>query len=742
MAKNLIIIGSKPNNLYGYTTEENKASYSELRKSVRDYIADNGFTDVYSTLDIGAEQIGAEAAINSNTNLHALIPYSNQDAKWPTAQKENYAKILQYAVEKVDITGVDYSGGSAKSRMDYLRNLITTEHAEVMMVYNGTENDSTLYTLNALKKACTSSGVDAPKFLNPKTLTVTERQPFPDRPRLVSEERIAEIQAHGEQYTLKEREEMSGIWNTYLDKLELRPEHKADLLDRGFTEAQIEKFKYKSLPQTKEEADKLMNGMRAAGVDLTKAPGFPIAEDGGAFSTQTMRDGYFCPAWDTEAGMLYGMQIRNCNKEEAKVYGKYTWFSGGKGKIGLSSSQPAAFYKGKNPDIILITEGVLKCNLAFEAMGEEYSIMGMAGVYGQKGLYPYDERNLFKDKIVLECFDADFVKNKNVREASARIRNELIDLYGAAATARMTWNVEGKGIDDFVTDENRLGEDIAFNLSRVIMADSPTEVIKNEWNKDETRHVEIADVAESPINGLTVRINMDKVHNDGFKIQPKIEKPNQSQENQASIPSTPAAPVETPEEHRQRKQIEHMNEWTGRREPVFSKLLPAKINLDTIVERNAGKFIVEMPVGSKLDKAIKVKAEELVGYTEDVLGVPEDKSGKQKLFISDAIENGGGAKSIVVLFSNFASDNKNVSAALKGAITDTFYRDNPTIGRTFVVSNAEMETAISKFSNSRTSAQQIVDPIKNQETVPEKVNENLYNERVSVSAENGLNQPQ
>lgn len=750
MAKSLIIIGSRPTNLYGYANDKNKQNYAALRSAIQSYIVDNGITDVYSTMDLGAEQIGAEAAINvaqknKDVRFHALIPYDNQDEKWPDAQKENYQKILKYATDVTPITGGPYTKESGKQRLAKFHDIVVENGASALMIYDGNEKDTApTYAFNTIRKACEENGIDAPMYLNPRDLSISDKRPFPDRPRIVSEERIEEIKNHSGQYTPEELKDMSDIWKAYLSKLTLRPEHKADLLHRGFTEEQIDRFQYKSLPQTKQEADAIIEDLRRDGWDLTKAPGFAIAEDGGAFSTQTMKDAYFCPAWDMEEDMLYGMQIRNCNKEEAKIYGKYTWFSAGKNAIGLSSSQPAAFYKGKNPDVILITEGVLKCNLAFEAMGEEYSILGMAGVYGEKGLYPYERRDLFKDKIVLECFDADFVKNKNVREASSRIRNNLIDYYGAKATARMTWSDEGKGIDDFVSDKNRDGEDIHFDISRVITSDSPTYVTENEWHKPVTIHREIEDVKDSPLADLSIDIDMQDTHARGFKIQPDVEKsdaPQNSVPQQENVPVVPEH-VETEEEHANRKKIEHMNEWCGRREPIFKKMLPARIDLDTQVVKNAGKFVIEMPSDSKMDKMIKVRGEEIAGYASEILGIDEQERG-QKIMVSDSYDINNSTKAVVVVFNQFGdlekesgkergkvSSKDRVSGAIKGAISDMFYKEDYSVGRTFVMSNTEVISAMKRYANDDTKNAFIKDPAKFVPVTDQELNEALLREAV------------
>ena len=756
MGKSLIIIGSKPTDIYGWgNNPEEAAKYKQLRAQMSQYIKDNEITDVYSTLDLGAEQIGAEAAINAGSQFHALIPYNNQDAKWADGTKENYAKILKYAADKTQIDG-DYAGvETSKRRLEYLRNLVETEQAEVLMVYNGNEGDKSMYALNTLKKALKSSGLEPPKFLDPRDLSISEKQPYPERPRIVSEERIAAIEAQNNdpnrmgKYTRADRQYMSDLWKAYLDKLELRPEHELDLLNRGFTKEQIAEFGYKSLPRSKDEADKLVESMLADGWDLSRAPGFGIAGDGGAFSTQTMKDGYFCPARDTELDRLYGMQIRNCDKEEAKKYGKYTWFSAGKNNIGLSSSQPAAYYEGnmtmnvggQERPVILITEGVLKCNLAYLGMGRQVGIVGMAGVYGQKGLYVYDEkgeaekldpadaRHLFKDAVVVECFDADFVKNKNVRNASYRIRNELVDVYGAYATCRMTWSDAGKGIDDYVVDCNRDGKDIDFHLSNVIMAGSPTEVVTNEYGKPETRHMEISDIEKSPLKGLGIHISMQDVYDAGYKIQPKIEVPK------ADTPQTaqqevqkPAEPVETEAQHKARKYLKHLNERCGTREIAIKKAFPGSvIDANTRYAHDAGKFIVTMPSFSTLDVDLKRRAAEIKMAVEEDLGVDESKA-KGEILVSEPVTLSEDNKAVVVMFNNFEGDRKAVNHIVKGVIDDTFHKFDFDMSHTYTVSVRQDGKGELNIAQASTGCPSVEMPIPTAPNAPQSLNESLCRE--------------
>jgi hypothetical protein len=256
------------------------------------------------------------------------------------------------------------------------------------------------------------------------------------------------------------------------------------------------------------------------------------------------------------------------------------------------------------------------------------------------------------------------------------------------------------------------------------MAGSPTQVVNNEWGKKETRHVEIEDVEQSPLRGLKLEIKMNDVYAAGYKIQPKIDVPKPEQTAEQLSPEI-SEPTETPEQRDARKRVEHLNERTGRIEPIFRKTLPAVIDTEAKCVKNAGKFILKMPVSSTMDSDLKRRNAELTEYTEEVLGTPETADNKQKLFISDPVVSGQ-TKSVVVVFTGFDDENKKVSAALKGTIQDSFYKQQFDIGRTFLVSDTELNSAISRYgTDASKQSMMLPDPRKERLAKGEKLDESL-----------------
>ena len=807
MGKRLFIMGNDPKNLYGYDNNpEVHAKYVRIMQTVAQYALEHGYEEIMTAPTLGAGQLGAKAAYNANAMIrsqglsnapigyHALIQYTNmRNDRWTDSVKSDYDKIMAGAAKVTDVTGKPYDKDSNKAFMDFARGLID-EDTDVLCITNGEEDNTksaSIYLENALKKTCrdvekqlksqySKEGKKVESklmYLDSKTdsFGIKENRPCPPDPdskdpdkcrstmrfpsasdkaypRVSKElidsilERNADPQRAG-QYSRAELKNTDAIYKKLLESLSLRLEHEQDLLDRGFTKEQIQRFGYKSMPQTKEDVERVIVTLLESGFtpdDLASAPGFAIAEDGCSLSIKTMKDGYFCPAWDTDKNMIYGMQIRNCDKVEAKLYGKYTWFSAGNAGIGFSSGQPAAYYKGDmsfttpdgvNRTVMLITEGVLKCNLAHLGTGEKAGIVGMAGVYGEKGLYTYDEstdmltvdeqamanpelRKLFQGAIVLECFDADFVKNKNVREASARIRNNMVDNYGAYATARMTWADDGKGIDDYVVDCNRDGKNIQFDITKVITHDSDVHVTNDEFGNRCTRHVEIENVNQSPLAGLEMKFDMAEIHQT-HKIQQKsAEALAKEAADKAAKAAQPKPEVELPknydkkalpgesvEEYKARRDLEHKHEHCRRQDPGYAELIPVAITADTSYVQNGFKMIVRMENEKSLNDLQRcVKSGEISEFASEILGLPETQ--KPTLLVTPSIKTGGHYACVVSGFDfftpvkDFAQNKKlrdNAAGAVKGSIQDSFPKDFINITDAVPLASSERDWLIAEY---------------------------------------------
>ena len=156
-----------------------------------------------------------------------------------------------------------------------------------------------------------------------------------------------------------------------LEQLSLSPRHKAHLLSpkRGLTDAQIERFGFKSTPPSflcRGLAERLL----AKGCTLQGVPGFYQGEDGKwtvNFSNRT--SGILIPAVGMD-GLLCGMQIlldrplRDKDDPPEKKGAKYIWFSSNDRLMGVTSGSPVHFVGDPFAKTVYVTEGLLKADIA------------------------------------------------------------------------------------------------------------------------------------------------------------------------------------------------------------------------------------------------------------------------------------------------------------------------------------------------------------------------------------------
>jgi uncharacterized phage-like protein YoqJ len=82
----------------------------------------DGPLTVVSGLRLGAEQLGAEAAIELGLPLVAVLPYPDPDAPWPRASQEHFAGLLRAAAVQITLDdrspATKQAAGAALGRRD------------------------------------------------------------------------------------------------------------------------------------------------------------------------------------------------------------------------------------------------------------------------------------------------------------------------------------------------------------------------------------------------------------------------------------------------------------------------------------------------------------------------------------------------------------------------------------------------------------------------------------------------
>lgn len=149
--------------------------------------------------------------------------------------------------------------------------------------------------------------------------------------------------------------------------------HKKNLLERGFTEEQIERNGYKSTPVFGYR--KLTKKLLEAGCTVKGVPGFYQDKDGEwTIHFHPKSSGFMIPVRNVE-GMIVGVQIRLDRPVKDR---KYMWLSSVNYPMGASSGSPIHLAGNPGDATIFITEGPLKGDLA-HALSEK-TFVCVAGV--------------------------------------------------------------------------------------------------------------------------------------------------------------------------------------------------------------------------------------------------------------------------------------------------------------------------------------------------------------------------
>lgn len=252
----------------------------------------------------------------------------------------------------------------------------------------------------------------------------------------------------------------------------LYPEHKENLLERGFSIEEIERIGFFSVPRNEKI---IFNGykcsIRTAIItelekkfnpnSLLKVPGFLKCNKNGSdfvifknsiFNNETKKfedlDAYFIPYIDEER-KIAGLQFRlnTLLKDASGKSMRYLWYS----SKNISCGSPIDYFTPKelsDDNVILITEGAIKAKYAASRL--KIRALAEAGVGNYRRLiYVLQKIEELENKRyrILLALDMDKYTNKDVINAEIKTISILLSL-GYSVTL-LEWNVlEGKGIDD------------------------------------------------------------------------------------------------------------------------------------------------------------------------------------------------------------------------------------------------------------------------------------------------------
>lgn len=263
-----------------------------------------------------------------------------------------------------------------------------------------------------------------------------------DRQRIVKEETVE-----------RTANDLDRVYRTFLSLLSLSANHKKDLIKRGLSEENIEKYMFKSVPLFNNK--NIIAKMSSMNIDFKGVPGFYYDERTHSWCVACNKNecGYFIPIFNLQ-GQIVALKIRLDKVINAK---KYIWLSSKGLNQGVTSGSPISFInEGREDDKnIVLTEGPLKGIIAGTLTRKNFLAVG--GVNAQQHLE--DTLKYLKKKkgitTLYDAFDADCVSNTYVEKARQQVKEKCNNV--GIQYKRLVWSVkEGKGIDDFLLNRKHL----------------------------------------------------------------------------------------------------------------------------------------------------------------------------------------------------------------------------------------------------------------------------------------------
>lgn len=233
-----------------------------------------------------------------------------------------------------------------------------------------------------------------------------------------------------------------------LEGIELSRTHANQLRDRGLSAERIRELQFRSTPTT--PSTKLVNWLISNQCQLEGVPGFYKNGKGqwlANFNKGTA--GLLIPVVSAD-GMISGFQIRLDHPFDKR---KYMWFTSVNKLGGTSSGSPPHFVGDPKDEVIYITEGSLKADVANSLLGKSFgAVAGVTQYAAFRKLL--DMLTPYGPKTLCEAYDMDQYQNIYVEAARREIIRIAREEYGFKVYT-VKWNPQYKGIDDWALARTR-----------------------------------------------------------------------------------------------------------------------------------------------------------------------------------------------------------------------------------------------------------------------------------------------
>ena len=286
------------------------------------------------------------------------------------------------------------------------------------------------------------------------------------------------------------------FFSALLALLPLTERHHADLVRRGFSEEEIQKGNFRSVPQSKDgKGLQLLAKQALINSGLLKHPGFAEKFNAGLIGVpglakgglRRMPKGYFIPIITID-GMISDLMMRcdplpgNASEAQKDNYSRYLYFSGGNCGCSTSKCENIShygfdFHSDRTPPVVFLTEGALKGNAAHQLLN--YPFITIQGVQNTKQIpNEFEYLKAQGTKKIVIALDMDMYSNVHVKNALLKLEKMADDVFGSTGHCILTWNAgsmqykNGKphkcqynGIDDAALAWKWYGRDPQFSIA-------------------------------------------------------------------------------------------------------------------------------------------------------------------------------------------------------------------------------------------------------------------------------------
>lgn len=255
-----------------------------------------------------------------------------------------------------------------------------------------------------------------------------------------------------EQSDRADEDTVDKTYRALLSMLTLSKAHREHLrVVRGLDDAEIDRLGYKSTPPFY-MCRPLTQRLAEQGFTTDGVPGFYTDKDGNrTVRFNSVTAGFLIPA-RTMDGKIQALHIRldtplkDPDAEPGKTGAKYIWLSSAGKPMGTSSGSPAHFSGAPSADVVYVTEGILKADVAHYLMHRTF--LSTAGATNLAPLEPMLKAlSEGGTRLVMEAQDMDKYRNAAVNNGASRIY--LLAKKHGMDCRRLTWNPNYKGVDDW-----------------------------------------------------------------------------------------------------------------------------------------------------------------------------------------------------------------------------------------------------------------------------------------------------